>query len=64
MAKKKVKPIARDSWTRRELLGAAAAADPREGIRQGLEDARRGRSHPAREFFREFEKKHGLAKTE
>jgi hypothetical protein len=46
-----------------DLLDIAAAADAREGIRQGLEDLRKGRSRPAREFFREFEKKHGFPKT-
>lgn len=37
------------------LLDIAAQADAREGIRQGLEDAHKGRSRPAGEFFREFE---------
>jgi len=37
------------------LLDIAADADAREGIRQGLEDARNGKLRPAREFFAEFE---------
>jgi PHD/YefM family antitoxin component YafN of YafNO toxin-antitoxin module len=48
------------------LLDIAAAADSREGIRQGLEQSRKGEGQPAREFFREFEaeikKKHGLSR--
>ena len=43
------------------LLDRAAFADLREGIRQGLEDARIGRGRPAREFFKEFEKKYRLS---
>ena len=31
-----------------------------EGIRQGLEDAKKGKTRPAREFFAEFEVKHGI----
>ena len=50
----------------RDLLDIAAAADAREGIRQGLEQSRKGQGQPAREFFREFEseikKKHGLSR--
>jgi hypothetical protein len=33
-----------------------------EGIRQGLEDAKQGRTRPAREFFAEFEAKHGISR--
>jgi hypothetical protein len=39
----------------------AAQADSLEGIRQGLEDASKGNSRPAREFFSEFEAKYGVA---
>jgi hypothetical protein len=39
----------------------AAQADSIEGVRQGLEDASKGNSRPAREFFSEFEAKHDLA---
>ena len=42
------------------LLDLAAQADVREGIRQGLEDARKGRTRPVEEFFREFEHAHSL----
>ena len=42
------------------LLDIAARADSEEGIRQGLEDARKGRIRPAREFLDEFEAQHGI----
>jgi antitoxin HicB len=38
----------------------ALRADAEEGIRQGLDDVKRGRVRPAREFFAEFETTHGL----
>ena len=41
-------------------LDIAARADAEEGIRQGLEDAKKGKIRPAREFFDEFEAKHGI----
>lgn len=34
--------------------------DVREGIRQGLQDVRKGRVREARAFFREFELRQGL----
>jgi hypothetical protein len=45
-----------------KLRDIATAADPAEGIRQGLEDVRNGRVRPVSEFFRELEAKHGLRK--
>jgi hypothetical protein len=33
-----------------------------EGIRQGLEDAKQGRTRPAREFFAELEAKFGVTR--
>jgi hypothetical protein len=42
------------------LLDIAARADVDEGIRQGLKGAKEGKVRPAREFFREFEARHGL----
>jgi hypothetical protein len=55
--------VVQDAGAYQRLLDIAAAADPREGIRQGLEQSK-GEGQPAREFFREFdaeiEKKHGL----
>ncbi len=43
------------------LLDLAALQDENEGIRQGMEDARNGRSRPVQEFFAEFEAKHGIS---
>jgi PHD/YefM family antitoxin component YafN of YafNO toxin-antitoxin module len=42
------------------LLELAALADPEEGIRQGLEDVRQGRTRPAREFFAEMRNKYDI----
>ena len=43
------------------LLDIAARQDAVEGIRQGLEDAKKRRGRSAREFFAEFEAGHGLS---
>ena len=58
--KGKAAAIVQDAEAYQRLLDIAAAADAREGIRQGLEDIRKGRTRPARQFFAEFESKHGL----
>jgi PHD/YefM family antitoxin component YafN of YafNO toxin-antitoxin module len=42
------------------LLDLAAHQDAREGIRQGLDDARKARSRPAREVFASFEAKRAI----
>jgi hypothetical protein len=42
------------------LLDAAALAGAEEGIRQGLEDSRKRRVRPAREFCDDFESRHGI----
>jgi prevent-host-death family protein len=52
--------IVQDAGAYQRLLDIAAHADAEEGIRQGLEDAKKGRTRPAREFFAEFEAKHGI----
>jgi hypothetical protein len=43
-----------------QLLDIAAQASPAEAIRQGLQDLRKGRVLSAREFFKEFEARHGI----
>jgi hypothetical protein len=48
------------SKAKQRLLDIAAQADAAEGIRQGLEDVKKGRVQTAREFFAEFEAEHGL----
>jgi hypothetical protein len=58
--KGKAAAIVRDAKAYQQLLDIAASADPEEGIRQGLEDVKKGRTRPAREFFDEFEARHGL----
>jgi len=58
--KGKAAAIVQDAEAYQRLLDIAARADAREGIRQGLEDARKGRVRPAREFFAEFEARHDL----
>jgi prevent-host-death family protein len=58
--KGKAAAILQDAGAYQRLLDIAAQADATEGIRQGLEDAKRGRVRPAREFFAEFETHRGL----
>jgi prevent-host-death family protein len=53
--------VVQDAEAYQRLLDIAARADVMEGIRQGLEDARTGKGRAAREFFAEFEAKHGLS---
>ena len=58
----KAAAVVQDAEAYQRLLDMAARADAREGVRQGLEDARKGRTRPAREFFREFEVARGLSR--
>ena len=58
--KGKAAAIVQDAEAYQRLLDIAAQADAVEGIRQGLEDLNEGRMRPAREFFAEFEARHGL----
>jgi len=58
--KGKAAAIVQDAKAYQRLLDIAARADAAEGIRQGLEDARKGRVRSAREFFDEFEAGHGI----
>lgn len=58
----KAAAVIQDPEAYQRLLDIAAQADAREGIRQGLEDARKGRSRPAKEFFKEFEAAHGISR--
>jgi len=55
--KGKAAAVVQDAEAYQRLLDMAAAADVREGIRQGLDDANKGRTRPAREFFKDFEAK-------
>ena len=56
----KAAAIVQDARAYQRLLDLAASADEEEAIRQGLEDVKAGRTRPAREFFAEFEAKHGI----
>src|SRR5208282_6739263 len=56
----KAAAIVQDAKAYQRLLDIAARADEDEAIRQGLEDVKEGRTRPAREFFAEFEAKHGI----
>jgi len=58
--KGKAAAIVQDAEAYQRLLDIAAQADAREGVRQGLEDAREGRVQPARQFFKEFEARHRI----
>ena len=64
--KGKAAAVIQDAKAYQRLLDLAAAADAREGIRQGLGQSRRRQGQSAREFFKEFEaeitKKHGLSR--
>lgn len=56
----KAEAVVQDARAYQRLLDLAARADAREGIRQGLEDARKGRTRPAREVFTAMRNKHGI----
>jgi prevent-host-death family protein len=56
----KAAAVVQDVEAYQRLLDIASRADEEEAIRQGLEDVKRGRTRPAREFFAEFEAKHGI----
>jgi prevent-host-death family protein len=58
--KGKAAAIVQDAEAYQRLLDLAAQADVGEGIRQGLQDVKEGRVRPAREFFAEFEARHGI----
>jgi len=58
--KGKAAAVVQDAQAYQRLLDVAARADAAEGIRQGLEDARKGRFRSAREFFDEFEAERGI----
>jgi prevent-host-death family protein len=58
--KGKAAAVVQDAAAYQRLLDVAAQADAAEGIRQGLDDARRGRTRRVREFFNEFEAEHGI----
>jgi prevent-host-death family protein len=60
--KGKAAAVVQDAEAYQRLLDIAARSDAQEGIRQGLEDAKRGKVRPAREFFADFEARHGISR--
>ena len=58
----KAAAIVQDVAAYQRLLDIAARADDEEAIRQGLEDVKAGKTRPAKEFFAEFEAKHGISR--
>jgi prevent-host-death family protein len=60
--KGKAAAIVQDAQAYQRLLDIAARADAREGVRQGLSDAKEGKLRPAREFFDDFEAGHGISR--
>jgi prevent-host-death family protein len=58
--KGKAEAVIQDAESYQRLLDIAARADAREGIRQGLEQVRKGEGQDIDEFFSEFEAHHGI----
>ncbi len=56
----KPEAVVQDAAAYQRLLDLAAAADVKEGIRQGLEDMREGRTRPLNEVFEEMRKKYDI----
>ena len=59
--KGKAAAIVQDAEAYQRLLDIAASAEAREGIRQGLDEARRGKGRDGEEFFTEFETTHRIS---
>ena len=57
----KAAAVVQDAVAYQLLLDIAAHADAGEGVRQGLEDAKEGKTRPARDVFRKFEAAHGIS---
>jgi PHD/YefM family antitoxin component YafN of YafNO toxin-antitoxin module len=56
----KAEAVVQDAEAYQRLLDIAAHADAREGIRQGIEDVKKGRVRPAREALEIFRRKHAI----
>ena len=52
--------VVQDAEAYQRLLDIAAQVDAREGIRQGLDDVKRGRVRPAREALEAIRRKHAI----
>lgn len=60
--KGKAAAVVQDAEAYQRLLDIATRSDAKEGVRQGLEDAKKGRARPAREFFDDFEARRGISR--
>lgn len=58
----KVEAVLQHAATYQRLMDIAARASAKEGIRQGLEDAKAGRVQDIDEFFAEFEATHRISR--
>jgi prevent-host-death family protein len=54
----KAEAVIQDAGSYQRLLDLAALASAEEGIRQGLEDVKQGRTQPAKEMFEELRAEH------
>jgi prevent-host-death family protein len=58
----KAAAVVQDAAAYQRLLDIAAQADVLEGIRQGRDDIKHGRTHEARKALTEFRRERGLAR--
>jgi PHD/YefM family antitoxin component YafN of YafNO toxin-antitoxin module len=58
--KGKAQAVVQDAEAYQRLLDAAARADAREAIQQGLEDVAQGRTRPASEVFDDLRRRNGI----
>jgi prevent-host-death family protein len=56
----KAEAVVQDAEAYQRLLDIAAQADAVEGIRQGLEDVKKNRTHPARETLEKFRRNRAI----
>ena len=56
----KAEAVVQDAEAYQRLLDIAAQADALEGIRQGIEDIKKGRMRPAREALEMFRRNHAI----
>ena len=56
----KAEAVVQDAEAYQRLLDIAAQADALEGIRQGIEDIKKGRVRPAREALETFRRNHAI----
>lgn len=56
----KAEAVVQDAEAYQRLLDIAAQAEALEGIRQGLEDVKKGRMRPARQALEQFRQNRGI----